>query len=215
MPGGFGPSAFLLIRRAVAMVRTCSFLIALGGALLLAGCAATYPAAMLPVAEAPVEPRPADANPLEQQLRAAAEDWYGTPYRYGGTTRDGIDCSAFVQTIFRDELGLSLPRVTAEQVHEGAPVPRGPYQPGDLIFFRPTNKTRHVGLYLGDGEFVHAGTREGVTLARLDDPYWRRVFWTARRVLPDVAVQAPPPPSAPTPSWSQRKAPRPAVRSGW
>ena len=165
----------------------------------------------------------ADARVLEAHLRDAAEGWYGTPYRYGGTGRDGIDCSAFVQTLYRDALRLSLPRVTAEQVHEGVALRSGTaYQPGDLVFFRPTPKTRHVGLYLGRGEFVHAGTSEGVTLASLDDPYWQSVFWTARRILPEVAlpegrVAAEPAraPRRPPASWSRPATARRSARAGW
>ena len=126
----------------------------------LTGCAATAPEVMpesprpvassqprtVPVSDPAVLPR---ASRAEVQLRTAVNDWLGVPYRYGGTSRNGIDCSAFVQAVYSDVFGIRLPRVTAEQVGEGTGVRRGAYQPGDLVFFATGNKKRkitHVGM---------------------------------------------------------------------
>ncbi|NNF58043.1 MAG: hypothetical protein HKN04_07355 [Rhodothermaceae bacterium] len=124
---------------------------------------------------------------LEEQLRDAGEDWIGVPYRYGGTTRRGIDCSAFVQTFMRDHTGLDLTRTTATQVQEGEAIDKDELQPGDLVFFRRRG-TRHVGVYLDDGEFIHASSSRGVTVSNLEEGYYQRHYWTARRVLDAPAV---------------------------
>lgn len=173
---------------------------ALLAGVLLTGCTASRPAAdarapswttaMAPAPAPPAErtaatpARKAALGEAERRLRAATVDWYGTPYRFGGTTRDGIDCSAFVRAVYRETFGVDLPRTTAQQVHEGVPVRNGAFVPGDLVFFRPSSKGRHVGIYLGRGEFVHAGTSTGVTISHLDEPYWQQTYWTTRRLLP-------------------------------
>lgn len=109
--------------------------------------------------------------------------WLGTPYRLGGTTERGIDCSALVQNVFSDTFRLDLPRSTGEQLHAGEPVAREALQVGDLVFFRPPGAYDHVGIYVGDGHFLHASTSQGVTLSRLDNAYWQRHYWQARRTL--------------------------------
>jgi len=123
--------------------------------------------------------------PMEEHLRMAVHDWAGTPHRMGGKSRKGIDCSGFIQRIYRDIFKIRLPRTTALQVRTGSTVAKADLQAGDLVFFHPPNKIRHVGIYLGDGEFAHASTTRGVTISSLDAPYWRSAYWTAKRILPD------------------------------
>ena len=125
--------------------------------------------------------KPARAT-IEQRLRYEVGQWKGTPHRMGGTRRSGVDCSGFVQRIFNDLFKVKLPRSTALQVHSGKAVAIDRLRPGDLVFFRPPQKVRHVGIYLGRGEFAHASTSRGVTISRLDTAYWRKSYWTARRV---------------------------------
>jgi hypothetical protein len=115
-------------------------------------------------------------------IRERGESWMGTRYRFGGESRSGIDCSAFTRQIFREAFGMELPRNTALQVQQGVSVSRDDLAPGDLVFFR-RGGTRHVGIYLGDNEFIHASTRRGVTISNLDESYYQRYYWTARRVL--------------------------------
>jgi cell wall-associated NlpC family hydrolase len=119
---------------------------------------------------------------VEIRLRAAVRQWAGTPHRMGGTRRNGIDCSGFVQRIYTDLFNIQLPRSTALQVHAGEAVSRRHLRPGDLVFFRPPHKVRHVGIYLGSGEFAHVSTSKGVTISRLRTGYWRHAYWTARRI---------------------------------
>ena len=111
----------------------------------------------------------------------------GTPYRYGGDSPEGgFDCSGLVQFVFRDSAGLRLPRSTRELVAMDAPeVGREDLQPGDLVFFRPGGGgASHIGIYVGEGRFVHAPSSGGtVRLDQLDSSYWRSAWAGARRIL--------------------------------
>ncbi|WP_340162942.1 C40 family peptidase [Billgrantia tianxiuensis] len=129
--------------------------------------------------------QPAQSVPelIRSALLAQHERWAGTPYRIGGTGRNGIDCSALVQNVFSETFRLQLPRSTSEQVREGTQVSRDELQVGDLVFFRPPGRYDHVGIYVGDGYFLHASTSQGVMLSELDSNYWRRYYWQARRTL--------------------------------
>lgn len=141
------------------------------------------------------EARSARSAVLEQTLRMAGREWFGVPYRFGGTTRNGIDCSAFVQRIMRDHLGVELPRNTTAQVTMGTPVERDQLRAGDLVFFNRRGQ-RHVGIYLSNGEFVHASTSRGVMVSHLSEGYWDGRYWTARRVIPEPTSGARPRPRA-------------------
>lgn len=134
------------------------------------------------VKEAPVPEAETDWLIVES-LRNEVSKWAGTPYRMGGTTVNGIDCSAFVQRVYANVFGMGLPRTTSEQANSGAGINRRELQPGDLVFFRLPTRTRHVGVYLSDGEFAHASSSQGVMTSRLDEPYWERAYWTSRRFL--------------------------------
>jgi cell wall-associated NlpC family hydrolase len=109
----------------------------------------------------------------------------GTPYRYGGNTPEaGFDCSGLVGFVYRDAAGLKLPRSTAELMELRARhVGRDELQPGDLVLFTPGG-SGHVGIYVGEGRFVHAPSTGGtVRMDRLDMSYWARAYAGARRVL--------------------------------
>lgn len=127
-----------------------------------------------------------DPSDREQQLRFEVHKWVGTPHRMGGTDHSGIDCSGFVQRIYSDLYGLRLPRTTSAQVQHGKKVQGQRLQTGDLVFFLPSGNVRHVGIYLGEGEFAHTSKTNGVMVSRMDDPYWRHAYWTARRMLPET-----------------------------
>lgn len=117
-----------------------------------------------------------------------AETYLGTPYRYGGMTRNGIDCSAFVLSVFGAAAGLSLPRVAASQSQEGEKIEKENLQKGDLIFFSHGRRISHVGIVESvseDGEikFIHAATSKGVMISSLNDSYWGPKFRFAKRVI--------------------------------
>ncbi len=122
---------------------------------------------------------------VEQQLRKVVAHWIGTPHRMGGKDRNGIDCSGFVQRVYLDVFNIRLPRSTALQVRTGTQVGPTTLSAGDLVFFHPPDKIRHVGIYLGRGEFAHASATQGVTISSLHRSYWRDAYWTSRRILPN------------------------------
>ncbi|MCK7594176.1 C40 family peptidase [Pseudomarimonas salicorniae] len=110
----------------------------------------------------------------------------GTPYRYGGNTPEGgFDCSGLVGYVYRDAAELALPRSTREIAGLKAPkVERDELAPGDLVFFGPKGRVNHVGIYVGEGRFVHAPNRGGtVRLDALDGHYWRDTWMFGKRVL--------------------------------
>ncbi|PHM63676.1 bifunctional murein DD-endopeptidase/murein LD-carboxypeptidase [Xenorhabdus ishibashii] len=110
-------------------------------------------------------------------------DWKGVAYRFGGNTKRGIDCSAFVQRTFHDQFGMELPRSTLEQQNIGQTVSRSKLQAGDLVLFKTGVHRRHVGIYIGNNQFVHASTSNGVIVSKLTDTYWSKRYYGARRVL--------------------------------
>ncbi|WP_159564725.1 bifunctional murein DD-endopeptidase/murein LD-carboxypeptidase [Budvicia diplopodorum] len=109
--------------------------------------------------------------------------WKGVRYRMGGSTKKGIDCSGFVQTTFREQFGLVLPRDTSRQQSMGKEINRDKLRPGDLVLFRAGSTGRHVGIYIGNDNFVHASTSNGVMISSMNEKYWNSRYHQARRVL--------------------------------
>jgi probable lipoprotein NlpC len=121
---------------------------------------------------------------VAQRILAEYQRWKGTRHRLGGAGSDGIDCSGFVKAVYQEAFDIRLPRTTAAQVRQGKPVSLQDLQPGDLVFFTPPDYPRHVGIFLNRSRFVHASKSKGVTISKIDAQYWRRHYWTARRILP-------------------------------
>jgi len=109
--------------------------------------------------------------------------WMGVPFRLGGSTRSGADCSGFIWAVYREVYNESLPRTTEEMADETRRIRRRNLREGDLVFFRmQRRKLSHAGIYLGNGYFAHATTSRGVMVNSLDEPYYRRRFARGGRV---------------------------------
>jgi cell wall-associated NlpC family hydrolase len=125
------------------------------------------------------------AGPNRQEIVRLARSFIGTPYRNGGETRSGMDCSGLVVAVFLD-LGISLPRTSLDQARAGEEILRSQMKPGDLVFFKTSSSKpiSHVGIYIGRGHFVHASTRaRRVRIDSMGNSYFRHRFVTARRIL--------------------------------
>ena len=139
------------------------------------------------------EAKKAPEGPLTTLLDKA-EACLGAPYRYGGSSLRGFDCSGFVRFVF-GSVGIDLDRSSAAQAKQGEAVPLNQIQPGDLLFFRNTRGLRkgisHVGIYLGEGQFIHASSWSGpgkhcVKLAELASDYFTNRLVAARRVVTQI-----------------------------
>lgn len=159
----------------------------------LSGCSSVKPtpAEIKEPTSAPVAiPAPEPEPPIEaispltdllDKLMAQYKEWKGTRYRMGSHSKSGTDCSGFVLMTFREQFGIELPRSTREQNKLGQDVKKTDLVSGDLVFFH-TGRYDHVGIYLQDGQFLHASTRAGVKISKLTEPYWMRTYWKAKRL---------------------------------
>lgn len=120
---------------------------------------------------------------IEKQLQNAHQEWQGTPYRYGGETSNGIDCSAFTQQVFQDFFDKDLPRNTRRQLQKGISIRRRSIKTGDLVFFKTGRELLHVGIFMGNGDFLHASVSSGVMISNIGERYWATRYLGARRVL--------------------------------
>jgi lipoprotein Spr len=111
------------------------------------------------------------------------DEWWGTRYRYGGTDKKGIDCSAFVGQLVQAAYGVSLPRTAKDQFKACEKVANEELKEGDLLFFNTRGGVSHVGLYLGDNYFVHSSVNGGVTISSLTDDYYSRKFISGGRLV--------------------------------
>lgn len=122
------------------------------------------------------------------RLLQVVQGYLGIPYRWGGTTRQGMDCSALVRAIYRQTYGIELPRTSRQMCELGRRVAgRDRLRSGDLLFFRDPSAgpgVSHVGIYLGEGRFAHTRPRTGSTITAMADPFYTRSYVGARRVLP-------------------------------
>jgi cell wall-associated NlpC family hydrolase len=126
------------------------------------------------------------AADVRGKVIATAKKYLGVPYVWGGTSSRGFDCSGLVQTVFAEN-GVALPRGSGDQYRQGRKVARKNLRTGDLVFFHTyTSGPSHVGIYVGDGKFLHAeSSPRGVTITPLSEPYWDERFLGARTWLAD------------------------------
>lgn len=118
----------------------------------------------------------------DEALLESVDEWYGTRYRLGGTTKSGIDCSAFVQAVFLATYGINLPRTAREQYKFTNRISRTELKEGDLLFFNTRGGVSHVGIYLRNNKFVHASTSRGVAVSDLFESYYLQRFIGAGRI---------------------------------
>ncbi len=130
----------------------------------------------------------ADSVKARAQPLLKALSLIGTPYKFGGNNpQKGLDCSGFVKHVYKESADISLPRSASEMSRLGQQVAQTEMKPGDLVFFNTRKKPNsHVGIYVGDGEFVHASSSRSkeVMISRMGEKYWANRFNGARRVLP-------------------------------
>jgi len=120
---------------------------------------------------------------LRSSLMRHFDRWEGVPYRFGGNNRYGVDCSGFVHIMFKDALGLEVPRSTELLSRTGHRVSAKSLKAGDIIIFRIPHAKLHAGIYVGNGQFIHASKSRGVMISKLSNPYWTDAYEKALRVI--------------------------------
>jgi cell wall-associated NlpC family hydrolase len=120
----------------------------------------------------------------ESKMMREISKYMGVPYLHGGTSTEGMDCSGYTMTVYKNSIGVTLPRSSVEQSKIGEPVDFEKLKFGDLVFFNTTGETvSHVGIYLGDDLFAHASVSLGVTISSLQSAYFEKRYECARRVI--------------------------------
>lgn len=128
---------------------------------------------------------PMSNTPTARSLVAEAREWIGTPYKYGGETKSGADCSGFVMKVYHKVTGLKLPRNSAAQCDFCTKIKKEELETGDLIFFSSNSskgRVAHVGMYIGDGIMIHASSSRGVIEASIHSDYFVRHYVASGRV---------------------------------
>jgi hypothetical protein len=122
---------------------------------------------------------------LQEYIVQKAYDFLGTPYDYGGESKEGTDCSGFVYAVYKDVIGIAPERSVTGLYNSGDEV-KGTPLPGDLVFFNTVGGISHVGIYIGDNKFIHAasaGSKLGVIISSLDEEYYKTRYLGAKRLL--------------------------------
>jgi len=119
----------------------------------------------------------------KSKLEAQFKQYKGIKYKYGGIDKNGFDCSGYVNKVYKNAFAIQLPRTTKEIAKKGKKVSKSKLKIGDLVFFRPTSRYRHVGIYMGNDEFMHSSTSKGIIKSSLKNGYWKKKYRYARRIL--------------------------------
>lgn len=165
----------LLMNNKILLVTLCLLLAT------LSGCSSTpnKPPASFKLAK-PVNL--SNSNKVKGLILSQYRLWKGTPYEYGGTDMNGVDCSAFVQNTYRTKLGYKLPRTTRTQIKLGRRVSKSKLKIGDIVFFKTGRNSLHNGIYIGNSKFIHASSSKGVTISNLENRYWHKTYYTSKRI---------------------------------
>jgi cell wall-associated NlpC family hydrolase len=123
-------------------------------------------------------------NEETKSLYKFINEWWRTPYRYGGSSKRGIDCSAFTQSLYKKVYDVNIPRVASQQYKVGKTITKEEVNTGDLVFFRSSGPSGwHVGVYLIDGWFLHSGTSNGVYVNNLSEEKYSKKIRGFKRVM--------------------------------
>lgn len=152
----------------------------------LTGCA-THPRYRTGGYETRPEVKHLDGTPTTSEnikLGLIMQSYLGKPYKGKSKYEEGLDCSHFTSVVYQKYNGTALPRTSAEQYAQGKEVQYRLLRYGDLVFFKTVrNKVSHVGIYIGDHQFIHASSSNGVIVSSLDEKYWSERYAGARRYL--------------------------------
>jgi len=125
----------------------------------------------------------ATTNVTKTKLKTQFQLYKNTKYKYGGTDKNGFDCSGFTLTVYKNAFNIKLPRTTDAMSTLGKKVSKRKLKPGDLVFFRPSRKYDHVGIFIENNTFIHSSTSRGVIKSNLNNPYWKKKYRFAKRIL--------------------------------
>lgn len=127
-----------------------------------------------------------EVSKQRKEIIKEAKKWIGTKYAYAGKTKNGTDCSGMVMTIYKNILDINLPRNSAKQAEFCTGINKRDLLPGDLVFFatgKNKNRISHVGIYIGNGDMIHASTSRGVTINNLSEQYYTKTYICSGRVI--------------------------------
>lgn len=111
-------------------------------------------------------------------------EWLGTPYKYSGFNKNGVDCSGLVSCVMSNSYSKEVNGTAKDLFHKSRPLSRNELKEGDLVFFKiKKNRISHVGIYLGENKFVHASLKKGVIISDLYDPYYEKYFFKGGRII--------------------------------
>jgi len=129
------------------------------------------------------EYKPNEVKFSNKKLQKFIESWYGSPYKFAGLNKEGVDCSGFVYLLMSDVYNKKVPRNTAQLASGSTQIKLSKIKEGDLVFFNIEGKKHsHVGVYIQNDKFVHASTKAGVTISSLNNPYYKKFFAGAARI---------------------------------
>ena len=127
-------------------------------------------------------PQPQVPDPSIEKLYVFLKEWWKVPYRWGGTTKRGIDCSAFVRTMYNSLHDKMIPRTSREQYKASTKIKREDLKTGDLVFFKNSRGVWHVGYYMFDSLFAHSSVKTGVCVSSLKNPAYKKMWFSQGRL---------------------------------